>query len=124
MPATKESPDERRRLCAELWTSFTALIRSYVAAHDLAMPAANHSRVVEEAGRLFIQAERKIMALDFDPAQGSGKWAVYQDGPDREQALERGGFEMDSNSQVAMSDRHGKLELEVAAEAFTAKVFD
>jgi hypothetical protein len=38
--------------------------------------------------------------------------------------LARGRFEIDENSQVALSDRAGKLEMEVAAEAFTAMVFD
>lgn len=120
MPATEENPELRRRLCAELWTSFTALIRSYVAAHDLARPVASHAQVEAEAGRLTLRAERKILlVLDFDPARGAGNWAVY----DGERVLEQGGFEIDEDSRVALSDRAGKLELEVAAEAFTAKVF-
>ena len=35
-----------------------------------------------------------------------------------------GEFKIGEDSLVALSDRRGKLELEVAAEAFTAKVFD
>ena len=33
-------------------------------------------------------------------------------------------FNIGEDSQVALSDRRGKLDLEVDAEAFTAKVFD
>lgn len=129
MPGTKESPrpdrELRRSVCAELWTSFVALIRSYVAAHDLAMPAANHARVEQsEPGRLNVRGGNKTLALDFDPATGTGNWAVYQDDSGSPQARERGSFEIGLDSQVALSDRAGKLELEVAAEAFTAKIFD
>lgn len=117
MPAS-----ERHRLCAELWISFTALIRSYVAAHDLAMPVASHAQVEEtEPGRLTLRAGRKSLALEFDAASGAGNWTVYEE-PGR--VLEQGSFEMDENSRVALSDRAGKLELEVAAEACTAKIFD
>lgn len=116
----QESPNERRRLCAELWISFTSLVRSYVAAHDLAIPIASHAQVEVGARRLRLRAGRKTLELEFDPARGSGSWAVYENDLD----LERGGFEMDENSRVALSDRAGKLELEVAAEAFTAKIFD
>lgn len=120
--------NERRRLCAELWISFIALIRSYVAAHDLAMPVAMHAQVEEtEPGRLTLMAGQKALALEFDADSGSGTWAVYEEEPGEGEpgrVLERGCFEMDENSRVALSDRAGKLELEVAAEAFTAKVFD
>lgn len=125
MPATQESPNERHRLYAELWISFTALIRSYVAAHDLAMPVASHVQVEDaEQGHLALRSGSRTLALEFDPAQGTGSWAIYDGDPDPDRVLDRGGFEIDENSRVAMSDRPGKLELEVAAEAFTAKVFD
>lgn len=112
------------RLFAELWVSFTALVRSYVAAHDLGRPAGQVSGVEEEAGRLTLCGSEKILTLEFDEAAGSGNWAVYEDDPGPERVLERGDFKIDSDSLVALSDRRGKLELEVAAEAFTAKVFD
>jgi hypothetical protein len=123
--ATQQKPEQHNRLYAELWTSFVALIRSYVAAHDLAKPVSNHALVDEgEAGRLTVRGEQKTLGLEFDAARGSGSWTVCEDDPGPERVLERGRFEIDEDSQVALSDRAGKLELEVAAEAFTAKVFD
>jgi hypothetical protein len=108
-----------------LWVSFVALIRSYVAAHNLAKPVSNHALVDEgEAGCLTLRSEHKTLDLEFDPAIGAGSWKVYEDDPGPERVLEQGRFEMDENAQVALSSRAGKLELEVAAEAFTAMVFD
>ncbi|HEX5234796.1 MAG TPA: hypothetical protein VFW25_05640 [Silvibacterium sp.] len=116
---------ERRSIYAELWTSFVALIRSYVAGHDLAQPVSNHALVDEgEAGHLTLRGERKTLDLEFDAATGGGSWAVYEDDPGTERVLTRGRFEIDEDSHVALSDGAGKLEMEVAAEAFTAKVFD
>jgi hypothetical protein len=113
------------RVFAELWTSFVALIRSYVAAHDLAKPVSNHVLVDDgEAGHLTLRGERKTLVLEFASATGVGDWTVYEDDPGPERVMEHGGFEIDEGSQVRLSDRAGKLELEVAAEAFTAKVFD
>ncbi|MGC2161932.1 MAG: hypothetical protein WA634_08495 [Silvibacterium sp.] len=115
----------KARVFAELWTSFAALIRSYVAAHDLARPVSDHALVDEgEAGHLTLRDEQKTLTLEFDAATGTGNWRVYEDDPGPDRVLEQGRFEMDENSQVALSDRVGKLDLEVAAEAFTAKVFD
>ncbi len=121
-----EQPQElRNKLYAELWISFAALIRSYVAAHDLAKPVSNHALVDEgAAGHLTLRGEHKTLGLEFDAATGAGSWAVYEDDPGPDRVLERGSFGIDEDSQVALSDRMGKLELEVAAEAFTAKVFD
>lgn len=62
--------------------------------------------------------------LEFDVATGAGIWTVYEDDPGPERVLERGKFEIGEDSLVRLSDRAGKLELEVAAEAFTARVFD
>ena len=123
MAAMPQKPEQRNSLYAELWTSFVALIRSYVAAHDLAKPVSDHAVVDEdETGHLTLRGEDKTLGLEFEAATGSGSWTIFEDDPDR--VLARGGFEIDENSQVALSDRAGKLEMEVAAEAFTAKVFD
>ena len=113
------------RLYAELWISFTSLIRSYVAGHDLSKPVTEHALVDEdEDGCLTLRGEGKILALEFDAAAGTGSWTMYEDDPGAERVLEQGEFKIDEDSQVVLSDRRGKLELEVAAEAFTAKVFD
>jgi hypothetical protein len=110
---------------AELWISFAALIRSYVAAHDLSKPVTEHALVDEgENGRLTLRGEGKILALAFESATGAGSWTVYEDDPGPERVLEQGDFKIGEDSQVVLSDRRGKQELEVAAEAFTAKVFD
>lgn len=117
------------QVARELWVSLVALIRSYVAGHDLARPESEHARVDEgEGGRLALRGDGKTLELEFDAGSGAGSWTVYEVdpgsdlGPDR--VLERGKFEIDEASRVALSDRAGKLELEVAAEAFTAKVFE
>jgi hypothetical protein len=113
------------RVYAELWISFAALIRSYVAAHDLSRPAINHGRVdVDEDRYLTLTGSGKILALEFDAATGAGNWKLYEDDPGPERVIESGKFKINEDSLVELSDRRGKLELEVAAEAFTAKVFD
>jgi hypothetical protein len=113
------------RVYAELWISLAALIRSYVAGHDLARPVSDHVLVDEgEGGRLTLRGEGKTLELEFEAASGAGNWTVYEDDPGPDRVLERGKFEIDEDSRVALSDRAGKLELEVAAEAFTAKVFE
>ena len=104
--------------------SFAALIRSYVAANDLARPVSKHAIVDEgENGRLTVRAGHKTLALKFDAATGSGSWMVYEDDAGPERVLERGEFRIGEESQVALSGRVGKLELDAAAEFFTAKVF-
>lgn len=113
------------RVFAELWISFVALIRSYVAAHDLARTASRYALVDEvQAGTLTLRGERKTLALEFATETGAGSWVVYENDPGAERVLERGRFKIGNDSQVDLSDRAGKLELEVAAEAFTAKVLD
>lgn len=125
MAATQQGPEQHNSLYAELWISFVALIRSYVAAHDLAKPVSNHAMVDEsEAGCLTLHGEHKTLGLEFDGATGAGSWKIYEEDPGPGRALERGNFRIGADSQVALSDRAGKLEMEVAAEAFTAKVFD
>jgi hypothetical protein len=112
------------RLYAELWVSFTALIRSYVAAHDIGRTVGLGVVDEDDSGRLSLQGDGKLLALEFNHAAGTGSWVLYEDDPGPERVLERGEFRMDDESRMALSDRRGKLELEVAAEAFTAKVFD
>jgi hypothetical protein len=117
------------RVYAELWISFVSLIRSYVAAHDLSRPAIEHALVDEDGdGHLALRGEGKILVLQFESAAGAGSWTLYEDDretvPRPERVLEQGKFKIGEDSQVELSDRRGKLELEVAAEAFTAKVFD
>jgi len=111
-------------LYRELWISLTSLIRSYVAAHDIGRPV-GHALVDEgEGGHLTLRSERRILALAFDPATGTGEWALYEDEVGPERSLGEGSFTVDEDSLVEFNDRRGRLELEVAAEAFTAKVFD
>ncbi|HTY82817.1 MAG TPA: hypothetical protein VMB19_01295 [Silvibacterium sp.] len=112
------------RVYAELWISFAALVRSYVAAHDLSKPVTEHAMVDEgENGCLTLRGEGKILALEYDSATGAGAWHLYEDDPGPERLLEQGEFRIGEDSQVVLSDRRGRLDLEVAAEAFTAKVF-
>ena len=111
-------------LYRELWISFASLIRSYVAAHDIGRPTGRALVDDGDEGHLTLRGESKTLNIDFDPVTGSGSWATYEDDPGPERVLEQGQFRIGEDSQVEFSDRRGKLELEVAAEAFTAKVFD
>jgi hypothetical protein len=111
-------------LYRELWISFASLIRSYVAAHDIGRPTGRALIDDGEDGHLTLRSENKILAIAFDPANGSGSWTIYEDDPGPERVLSKGTYTIGEDSQVEFSDRRGKLELEVAAEAFTAKVFD
>ncbi len=66
------------RVYAELWISFAALVRSYVAAHDLSKPVTEHAMVDEgENGCLTLRGEGKILALEYDSATGAGAWHLY-----------------------------------------------
>jgi hypothetical protein len=111
-------------LYRELWISFASLIRSYVAAHDIGRPTGRALVDDGEDGHLTLRTESKILTLDFNAADGNGSWAIYEDDPGPERLLSKGEFKIDEDSQVEFSDRRGKIELEIAAEAFTAKVFD
>ena len=116
---------QANRVYVELWISFAALIRSYVAAHDLSKSVSEHALVdAGEENCLTLRGEGKILALEYDSATGAGSWNLYEDAPGPHRVLERGEFRIGDDSEVLLSDRHGKLDLEVAAEAFTAKVFD
>jgi hypothetical protein len=111
-------------LFAELWISFVSLVRSYVAAHDLGRPV-GHALVDDGTnGRLTVREEKKILVIDFDAHTGKGEWGLYEDDPGPERLLSDGEFSFNVNSLVTFSDRRGAVELEIAAEAFTAKVFD
>lgn len=113
------------RVFAELWTSFAALVRSYVAGHDLAKAVSEHGLVDEgEGGQLSLRGDGKVLDLEFDAKVGTGAWTLYEDDPGPDRVLERGTFAVDEDSRMSLSDRRGKLDLDVAAEAFTAKVFE
>ena len=111
-------------LYRELWISLASLIRSYVAAHDIGRPTGRALVDDGEDGHLTLRGENKILAIDFDAASGSGSWVMYEDDPGPERVLSKGTYTIGEDSQVEFSDRRGKLEMEIAAEAFTAKVFD
>ncbi|MBT9330570.1 hypothetical protein [Paracidobacterium acidisoli] len=76
------------------------------------------------AGRLTLRNGQKILVLEFSTENGAGTWTLYEDDPGPERVLERGEYRIGADSLVALSDRRGTLELEVAAEAFTARIFD
>lgn len=117
-------PASQERVLVELWVSFAALIRSYVAAHDIGRPVGRALVDAGDDGRLTIRGEEKILAIEFDVKSGEGTWTLYEDGPGAERELGSGTFRMDSDSMVEFSDRRGRLELEIAAEAFTARIFE
>ena len=118
------SPNVEGAVLPELWISFVSVVRSYLAAHDIGRPVGR--ALVDEGadGRLTIRGEKKILAIEMDQHSGSGNWTLLEDDPGAERKLDQGTFQMTADSLVEFSDRRGKLELEVAAEAFTAKIFD
>lgn len=111
-------------LFAELWISFVSLVRSYVAAHDLGR-LVGHAFVDDgDEGHLTIREENRNLVVEFDAHTGRGEWALYEDDPGPERLASNGQFSFNADSMVAFSDRRGAVELEIAAEAFTAKIFD
>ena len=113
-----------QRVFVELWISFVSLVRSYVAAHDLGR-VEGHAFVDDgEDSRLTIREEKKVLVIEFDALTGTGEWAIYEDEPGPERRLKAGEFRIGVDSMVTFSDRRGAVEMEIAAEAFTAKVFD
>lgn len=113
-----------QRIFAELWISFVSLVRSYVAAHDLGRIEGRAFVDDGEDGRLTVREEKKILVLEFDAQTGAGQWTMYEDEVGPERRLGGGTFRIGADSLVAFSDRRGAVEMEIAAEAFTAKVFD
>ena len=112
------------RIFAELWISFVSLVRSYVAAHDLGR-IEGHAFVDDgNDGRLTVREEKKNLVIEFDAHTGAGQWTIYEDEPGPERQLSNGDFRIGADSLVSFSDRRGSVELEIAAEAFTAKIFD
>jgi hypothetical protein len=113
-----------QRVFVELWISFVSLVRSYVAAHDLGRIEGRAFVDDGEDGRLTIREEKKILVLEFDSLTGTGQWTIYEDEVGPERRLKGGEFHIGADSLVIFSDRRGTVEMEIAAEAFTAKVFD
>jgi hypothetical protein len=118
------SPNVEGAVLPELWVSLASLVRSYVAAHDIGRPVGRTLVDAGEDGRLTIRGEQKTLTIDADVQTGSGQWALYEEDPGPERQLATGTFRLTPDSLVEFGDRKGKLELEVAAEAFTAKIFD
>lgn len=113
-----------QRVWAELWVSFASLVRSYVAAHDLGRIEGRAFVDEGEDGRLTVRENEKILVIEFDAQTGTGQWGMYEDEPGPERRLSGGEFRIGADSLVKFSDRRGAVEMEIAAEAFTAKVFD
>lgn len=112
------------RVFAELWVSFVSLVRSYVAAHDLGRIEGRAFVDDGDDGRLTVREEKRILVIEFDVQTATGEWAMYEDEPGPERRLSGGEFHIGADSLVTFSDRKGAVEMEIAAEAFTAKVFD
>jgi hypothetical protein len=108
----------------ELWISFASLVRSYVAAHDLGRIAGRAFVDDGNDDRLTVREEKKMLVIEFDAHTGTGEWTINEDEPGPERQLSNGEFRFGVDSLVTFSDRRGAVELEIAAEAFTAKVFD
>lgn len=113
-----------QQVFTELWISFVSLVRSYVAAHDLGRIEGRAFVDDGVEGRLTIREEKKILVIEFDAHTGAGQWTIYEDEVGPERLMKSGGFRISPDSLITFSDRRGAVEMEIAAEAFTAKVFD
>ena len=113
-----------KQVLSELWISLVSLIQSYVAGHDLGNPVGRVLIDDGADGRLTLRGDRKILALEWKCETGMGAWQLYEDDPGPERRLSDGSFRVGTDSNVEFSDRKGRLELEVAAEAFTAMIYD
>lgn len=113
-----------QRVFAELWVSFVSLVRSYIAAHDLGRIEGRAFVDDGEDGRLTVREDKRILTVEFEAKTGAGEWTVYEDEVGPERRLEGGEFRIGADSMVTFSDRRGSVDMEIAAEAFTAKVFD
>jgi len=113
-----------QQVFTELWISFVSLVRSYVAAHDLGRVEGRAFVDDGVEGRLTVREEKKILVIEFNAHTGAGQWTIYEDEPGPERRLKNGEFRIAADSLVTFSDRHGAVEMEIAAEAFTTKVFD
>jgi hypothetical protein len=118
------NPVSSEQVFVELWISFVSLVRSYVAAHDLGRVTGYALVDSGTDGRLTVREEKKILVVEFDAHSGTGTWTIYEDDPGPERQLSSGNFSIGADSMVTFSDRRGAVELEIAAEAFTAKIFD
>jgi hypothetical protein len=107
---------------AELWVSLISLIQSYVAGHELGKRSGAAIIGKRDNGGMTIESDGRTLAIDC--ANCAGNWSLYEDGVGPERVLGKGSFHIGTDSMVEFSDRKGKLELDVAAEAFTAKIFD
>jgi hypothetical protein len=109
---------------AELWVSLVSLIQSYVAGHEVGKTAggAAMDRFGEDERGLAIESDGKTLRIDC--AAGVGEWVLHDNGVGPEKIIGKGVFHIGADSMVEFSDRKGKLELDIAAEAFTAKIFD
>jgi hypothetical protein len=99
-------------------------VRSYVAAHDLGRIEGRAFVDDGEDGRLTVREENKILVIEFDAQTGTGEWTMYEDDVAAERRLRGGEFRIAVDSLVTFSDRRGSVEMEIAAETFTSKVFD
>jgi hypothetical protein len=113
-----------QRVFVELWVSFASLVRSYVAAHDLGRIEGRAFVDDGEDGRLTVREDKKILVIEFDAQTGTGEWTMDEDEVGPERRLKSGEFRIGADSMVTFSDRRGAVEMEIAAEAFTAKIFD
>jgi len=127
---------EDSAVAGELWTSLVSLIQSYVAGHELGKRTGHPVVSLDADRRLTIESDGKALAIGWTAGgctageftEGTGHWVLYDEsvgesaGPER--VLGRGSFRIGTDSLVEFSDSKGKLELDVAAEAFTAKIFN
>ncbi|MBW4028659.1 MAG: hypothetical protein HIU93_14885 [Acidobacteria bacterium] len=104
------------RVYSELWTSFVSLIRSYAAAHELGRKS-GHAVIEASSSQLTVTMPDSLLTIAFDEKTGHGRWTLAT-------GQQSGTFRIHEDSTVEFSDRMGRIDLEIAAEAFTAKILD
>lgn len=117
---------------AELWVSLVSLIESYVAAHELGKAQAGSTvyQAGADGGEVTIRRNGRTISLTCK--KGLGEWRSYHESAVDRSGRERrtgpvagkGTFRMGTDGMVEFGDRKGKLDMDIAAIAFTARVLD
>ena len=111
------------RAIAELWISFTSLLRSYVAV--LQIVSGNPAVEVTDfdAERFELRAQSRVLRMVFNAATARGSWEMHA-WPlvNGSEALQTGTFAIGDDGHIFWSTLPGAVEMDRAAEAVATMV--
>ena len=110
----------------EIWTSFGALVRSYVSAAEMHRPEP-HARIEQrieqgDEGSLALHDNSKALTLEADLRTGKGRWTIKDEQSGH--TSEHGTFLIDSESRIEWNGKPAKLEIDAAAELVAELLFE